>query len=233
MRLAAIAVFESWLVITGLVFSFMSGIFHQYYTVALSPACTLLAAVCTQGIWDLRHHIAARIAGALLSAASAAWTSCLVAQSGDLTWLAIAIAVPGTASAAVVLTIDQLTLSKTRQHQYDTPTHSVVRAAIAVACAALHIGPAYWIAGTISTGHHGSIVTDGPSTQDNSGGGQAPNNGGEKSDSNAPENAGSSLIGGSSGSNDERRMPRIIVGQRRPLAHRVLPTISSTAVFPS
>ncbi|MEV4396846.1 glycosyltransferase family 39 protein [Nonomuraea sp. NPDC049607] len=39
---AAVWVWESWLVVTGLVFSLMQGIFHAYYTVALAPAVAVL-----------------------------------------------------------------------------------------------------------------------------------------------------------------------------------------------
>ena len=37
-RRATLALFTGWMLITGLAFSFMAGIFHSYYTVALAPA---------------------------------------------------------------------------------------------------------------------------------------------------------------------------------------------------
>lgn len=46
-RLASFVVWGSWLAVTGLVFSFMAGIFHAYYTVALAPAvAALVEPVC-------------------------------------------------------------------------------------------------------------------------------------------------------------------------------------------
>ena len=103
MRQAFVAVFGCWLVVTGLVFSFMAGIFHQYYTVALAPAVACMAAVCLQGLWELRNHIAAKITAALLVAISSVWAFGLIIQSGYVPWLAYIIVVAGTGSAAMGL----------------------------------------------------------------------------------------------------------------------------------
>ena len=44
-RRASVIAFGGWLTVTWLVFSFMAGIFHQYYTVALAPALAVLVAI--------------------------------------------------------------------------------------------------------------------------------------------------------------------------------------------
>ena len=42
---AAALLWGGWLIVTGLVFSYMSGIIHPYYTVALAPAIGALAGI--------------------------------------------------------------------------------------------------------------------------------------------------------------------------------------------
>ena len=42
---AAALLWGGWLVVTGVVFSYMSGIIHPYYTVALAPAIAALAGI--------------------------------------------------------------------------------------------------------------------------------------------------------------------------------------------
>ena len=44
-RRAALLLWGGWLVVTGLVFSLMAGIFHAYYTVALAPAIAALVGI--------------------------------------------------------------------------------------------------------------------------------------------------------------------------------------------
>src|SRR6266540_1183318 len=47
-----------WLLTTGLVFSFMQGIFHAYYTVALAPAIAALVGIGATLLWRRREHLA-------------------------------------------------------------------------------------------------------------------------------------------------------------------------------
>ncbi|MFZ0159356.1 MAG: glycosyltransferase family 39 protein, partial [Kineosporiaceae bacterium] len=48
---AALVLWGTWLVVTGLVFSYMSGVVHPYYTVALAPAVAGLVAVAGATLW--------------------------------------------------------------------------------------------------------------------------------------------------------------------------------------
>jgi 4-amino-4-deoxy-L-arabinose transferase-like glycosyltransferase len=52
---AAIMVWTGWLLVTGLVFSFMAG-YHDYYTIALAPAIAGLIAVAGHALWQERHR---------------------------------------------------------------------------------------------------------------------------------------------------------------------------------
>ncbi|MEO8272607.1 MAG: glycosyltransferase family 39 protein [Chloroflexota bacterium] len=74
-----------WLVVTGLVFSLMQGIFHEYYTVALAPAIGALVGVAAGLAWRHRANIAVRIVAAAALVGSAAWTVHLLSLSP--TWL--------------------------------------------------------------------------------------------------------------------------------------------------
>src|SRR5262249_59966697 len=58
---AAALLWGGWLVLTGLVFSYMSGIIHPYYTVALAPAAGALTGIGAAALWRDRH---ARVAPA-------------------------------------------------------------------------------------------------------------------------------------------------------------------------
>ena len=49
----ALVLWGGWLVVTALTFSFMAGIFHAYYTVALAPAIAALVGI---GAWLLWRH---------------------------------------------------------------------------------------------------------------------------------------------------------------------------------
>ncbi|GLY96197.1 hypothetical protein Acsp02_34520 [Actinoplanes sp. NBRC 103695] len=48
---AGLVLWGGWLVITGLVFSFMQGIFHAYYTVALAPAVGAVVGIGAALVW--------------------------------------------------------------------------------------------------------------------------------------------------------------------------------------
>ena len=51
---AAALLWGGWLVVTGPVFSYMSGIIHPYYTVALAPAIAALVGIGAVALWERR-----------------------------------------------------------------------------------------------------------------------------------------------------------------------------------
>ena len=83
---------------TGLVFSFMSGTMHPYYTVALAPGIAALVGVGSTALWARRESLAARGGLALMVAATAAWSFVLLAGSAEsfawLRWVVVGLAVP-------------------------------------------------------------------------------------------------------------------------------------------
>jgi 4-amino-4-deoxy-L-arabinose transferase-like glycosyltransferase len=101
---AAALLWGGWLVLTGLVFSYMSGIIHPYYTVALAPAVGALAGIGAAALWRDRHTVFARVAMVAMLAVTAVWAWVLLGRSpGWYPWLRVAILAAALGSAAAIL----------------------------------------------------------------------------------------------------------------------------------
>ncbi|WP_367336859.1 ArnT family glycosyltransferase [Phycicoccus sp.] len=152
LRRAAYVVWGGWLLVTGLVFSLMAGIFHEYYTVALAPAIAALVGMGACEAWDRRTHWAGR--GVLAAAAGTAagmgfWLLGRTTAYGG--WLRWSVLVVGFAAALLLLLTDRLPRFATAV---------TVGGAVAAALA----GPTAYAVTTVTTPHTGSIVTAGPNT---------------------------------------------------------------------
>ncbi len=97
LRRAGIVVWGGWLTVTWIVFSFMAGIFHQYYTVALSPAVAVLAAVACAALWSCRRRTWAKITAPILVAVSTLWSASLIGRADWVPWLRWAVIIVGLA----------------------------------------------------------------------------------------------------------------------------------------
>lgn len=149
---ASLIVWGAWLLVTGLTFSFMAGIFHSYYTVALSPAVAALVGIGSVMLWRERQRLWVRIAMALAVASTVALAWVLLGRSASFVpWLKWAILVVGVV-AVVALLIPALTRGRL-----------AAVAILAVMFAGL-AGPTAYAVDTIGTPHTGSIVSAGPST---------------------------------------------------------------------
>ena len=158
-RRASVIAFGGWLIVTWLVFSFMAGIFHQYYTVALAPALAAMVAIGAFSLWIARDKLWARIVTPILIAFTAFWDFSLAGRSQWLRWLKWAILIIGLMGAlgfalAGLLRIRRLAL-----------------AALMLSVIGLMAGPAAWTLYTVSQGHMGSVVLAGPSLTSGSMGG--------------------------------------------------------------
>lgn len=195
-RRAQIVIFGTWLVVTWLVFSFMAGIFHAYYTVALSPAIAALVAICGASLLALRDRPWMPGITGFLIAVTSAWDMALILRSGSFVWLGVCIGVIGVVAGLALCIIGfwmQDRLPTTWPLTLKHGAHGVA----AIGVVALLAGPIVWTACTISTGHTGSIVTAGPSgSMDGGPGGGGP--GGNW----APNGAGGSADDSSSGESD-------------------------------
>ncbi len=161
-RRTQIVIFGAWLIMTWLVFSFMAGIFHAYYTVALSPAIAVLVAICGASLLELRNRPWMPGVAGLLIAATGAWDMALILRSGSYAWLGVCVGVLSVA-AGLVLCIVAFWMQHGTPAVWPTALKRGMLAVAGVGLVAIFAGPIAWTACTIATGHTGSIVTAGPS----------------------------------------------------------------------
>ena len=169
---SARAAFIAWggaLVMTAAVFSFMAGIFHQYYTVALAPYVAALVAMGVVVLWEERSARWPRavLAGTVL--ATVLWAYVLLGRTPDyLPWLRWAVLAGGIVGALGLLVVGRF------------GGRGLAVAVVGLSCAASLAGPTAYTVNTLNSGHQGSIVTAGPSAGFGMGGpgGGGPGGGG-------------------------------------------------------
>ncbi|BFV59983.1 glycosyltransferase family 39 protein [Kitasatospora sp. CMC57] len=153
----AFLVWGSWLLSTALTFSYMSGIFHQYYTVALAPAVAALVGMGVDGLWRARRRLPYAALLGLVVGGTSVWGYVLLGRSTDfLPWLRWAVLVGGLLATVALVGSAQVT---------GRLAGRIGAAAGLVALAAALGGPAAYAADTVSTAHTGSIPTAGPRVQ--------------------------------------------------------------------
>ncbi|WP_406147353.1 ArnT family glycosyltransferase [Streptomyces sp. NBC_01012] len=162
------AAFLAWggsLLMTALVFSFMAGIFHQYYTVALAPYIAALVGMGATVLWEERAKWWAGSALGVTVAATAVWSYVLLGRTPDyVPWLRWAVLIGGLVGAVGLLLAARL-------------GRPLALGAAGLGLAASLAGPTAYTISTLNTGHQGSIVTAGPSGASMGGPGGAPGGG--------------------------------------------------------
>ncbi|MFC0434873.1 glycosyltransferase family 39 protein [Kutzneria buriramensis] len=155
---AAVLLWGGWLLVTGLVFSFMSGTIHPYYSVALAPAIAALVAIVGRQLWRGRAKFSVRAWLAAMIGVTGVWDFVLLSE--DSTWLPwlrwIVLGASVIVAALVLLQGDQF------------------RRLIVVAALAGVLGTAAFGVATAATPHTGSIPVSGPSSNSGFGGGGGP-----------------------------------------------------------
>ena len=160
---AAALLWGGWLLVTGLVFSFMSGIIHPYYTVALAPAIGALAGIGAVLGWRSRDRLAARLVLAAALAVTGGWAYLLLGRSaGWLPWLRPLVLACGLAGAVVVLAGGRLR------------GRTALLAVAPLALVAGLAGPVAYSIDTVATAHTGALPTAGPAVTSAGGPGGAP-----------------------------------------------------------
>ena len=156
---AALTLWLTWLVVTAGTFSFMAGIFHAYYTVALAPAVAALVGI---GAWVLWRHRSSLVATSVLGftvALTSVFAWYLLDRTSDfLPWLKWLVLVAGLGSALVLAAAGQL-------------PRKLALVAAGTALAATLAAPAAYAVDTATTPHTGSIPSAGPATAGGPGGG--------------------------------------------------------------
>lgn len=152
---AQVGAWLAWLLVTGLTFSFMAGIFHAYYTVALAPAVAALVGIGSVLLWRRRTTITARTVLAGTTLLTAAWAWQLLGRSSTwLPWLRVAILAAAVIGAVLLLAGPGLVGGRAGRQ--------MTGVGAAVALAASLAGPTAYTLQTVSTAHAGSIVSAGP-----------------------------------------------------------------------
>ena len=162
---AGLVLWGGWLVVTAATFSFMAGIFHAYYSVALAPAVAALVGIGAWLIWTHRGSLAAGFVATASVALTTVLAFFLLARTPDfLPWLRWAVLVVGLVAAVLVAGLSLM-------------PRRVAAVVAAAALAASLAGPAAYAVETAATPHTGSIPSAGPSGSGGfggPGGGQLP-----------------------------------------------------------
>ncbi len=201
---AAALLWGGWVLVTGLVFSYMNGIIHPYYMVALAPGIAALTGIGAMALWRARLGLAGRIAAAAGIAASAAWAFVLLDRTPDwLPWLRWLVAAAGAAAAGLVLAGPWLAgLGRSRRAQL-----AIAAVPLGLALVAGLAGPAAYALDTVSSSHTGALPSAGPQAAGFGGGpgggrfpgGQAGQFGRGTAGTGAPGGTGSTGTGAPSG----------------------------------
>ncbi len=157
---AAALLWGGWLVVTGVVFSYMSGIIHPYYMVALAPAIAALVgigamALLKPALWERTLGWVGRgvVAGAV--AVTAGWAFVLLGRSATwLPWLRWVIVVGGALAVLGIMAGGRLRSRPGRLGLAGVPVVLALVAGLA--------GPAAYAAETVASTHTGSIPSAGP-----------------------------------------------------------------------
>ena len=155
---AALLLWGGWLLVTGVVFSYMKGVVHPYYTVALAPAIGALVAIGAHALWVSRAQYSSRLWLAALVAAAGGWSSVLLSRNAswhpEIRYATLVV----TAIAVAMLAI---------------PIAWRRRTAIAIVAGSMLAGLAgttVYAAATASQPHTGSIPSVGPASAGGGGG---------------------------------------------------------------
>jgi 4-amino-4-deoxy-L-arabinose transferase-like glycosyltransferase len=155
------------LLMTVVVFSFMAGIFHQYYTIALAPYIAAVVGMGAGILWERRAEIWASLTLTAAVVASAAWGYVLLNRTPDyLPWLKWLVLVGGLVAALGLIFVARL-------------GRQLALAAVGLGIVASLAGPAAYTLSTVNSAHTGSIPTAGPAGASMMGGrGGGPGGGG-------------------------------------------------------
>ncbi|CAM5452643.1 glycosyltransferase family 39 protein [Streptomyces tanashiensis] len=147
---SAFLVWGGALLMTLAVFSFMAGIFHEYYTVALAPYVAALVGMGAAVLWEERTRWLASAALAVAVAVTAWWAWTLLGRTPDwLPWLRWTVLAAGAVAALGLLFAGRI-------------DRRLGLAVAGLGLAAGLAGPFAYTLETVNAGHQGSIVTAGP-----------------------------------------------------------------------
>ncbi|MDH6435758.1 4-amino-4-deoxy-L-arabinose transferase-like glycosyltransferase [Streptomyces sp. SAI-144] len=147
------------LLITLVVFSYMAGIFHQYYTIALAPYIAAVVGMGAGILWEKRAEMWASLTLAASVVAGSAWGYVLLNRTPDhLPWLKWLVLTGGLVAALGLIFVARL-------------GRQLALGAAALGIVAALAGPTAYTLSTVNSAHTGSIPTAGPAGASMMGGG--------------------------------------------------------------
>ncbi|OXY93224.1 ArnT family glycosyltransferase [Streptomyces diastatochromogenes] len=147
---ASFLVWGGSLLITMVVFSYMAGIFHQYYTVALAPYIAAVTGMGAGLLWEKRKETWASLTLAAAVVAAAVWGYVLLNRTSSyLPWLKWLVLIGGLAAAFGLVFAGRI-------------SRQLALGAAAVGLLAALAGPTAYTLSTVNSAHTGSIPTAGP-----------------------------------------------------------------------
>ena len=163
---AAALLWGGWLLVTGAVFSYMAGIIHPYYTVALAPAIAALAGIGAVQLWRVRDgwrgHEASWFGRGVLTAGvavTAVWSYVLLDRTPSwLPWLRVVVLLAGLGAAGALLPRRPAAAGAARGRL------ALGAVAVPLALVAALAGPAAYSVDTAATAHTGALPSAGPAT---------------------------------------------------------------------
>ncbi|MER6210212.1 glycosyltransferase family 39 protein [Streptomyces sp. NPDC001642] len=158
-RRSSMLVWGGSLVTTLVVFSYMAGIFHQYYTIALAPYIAAVIGIGAGSLWEKRGEIWASITLAAAGVAAGVWGYVLLNRTPDyLPWLKWLVLVGSLVGALGLIFVAKI-------------GRQLALAAVGLSIVASLAGPTAYTLSTVDSAHTGSIPTAGPAGASMMGGG--------------------------------------------------------------
>jgi 4-amino-4-deoxy-L-arabinose transferase-like glycosyltransferase len=164
-----------WLLVTGVVFSYMQGIIHPYYMVALAPAIGALVGVGAISLLQSGLSVVGRAVAAIGVLVTGIWAYQLLERTPAwLPWLRWTVLLAGVLGAISVFAIPELLRRADRSRvaaggRRRTP--ALVYAPMALAIVAGLGGPLAYSLDTANSTHTGSLPSAGPTVAGSFGGG--------------------------------------------------------------
>jgi 4-amino-4-deoxy-L-arabinose transferase-like glycosyltransferase len=170
-----------WLLVTGLVFSYMQGIIHPYYMVALAPAIGALVGVGAIALFQSGMSVVGRAVASLGVLVTGVWAYELLDRTPAwLPWLRWTVLLAGVLGAVSVFAVPELLRWTDRSRgaadgsgggRRARRAPMLVYAPLALALVAGLGGPLVYSLDTANTTHTGSIPSAGPAVAGSFGGG--------------------------------------------------------------
>jgi 4-amino-4-deoxy-L-arabinose transferase-like glycosyltransferase len=163
---AGALVWGGWLLVTGVVFSYMAGIIHSYYTVALAPAIAALVGIGAVQLWRVRNgwrgHERSWFGRGALAAGiviTTVWSYVLLDRTPAwYPWLRVVVVLAGLGAAAIMIAGHWLAPAAATARGRVV----LVLAPVSLALVAALAGPFAYSLDTAATSHTGALPTAGP-----------------------------------------------------------------------